>query len=317
VSWERTAKAAAFSRDEFAAWSARIGEMNVRQVETFDVVMKVESISRAAELLNVTQPVVSRTISELEGSLGFSLFERIRNRIVPTPEAKRFHRDVASLYTGLDSLRSSAARIRDYGTGDIRLASLPVLGASLVPRALRLFHELHPNVTVNLMVLTSREVRDGVASGAFELGLAADEVDTVGVNHQPFSAARAVCAVPLGHPLARVDIVQPAHLDGVKLIGYVPEDRGGQRLKVALDESGIRPITVIETVNATTVCALVSEGIGIGFVTPYALAGVDQSRIVVKPFEPPVYSRSLLLLPIDRPKSLLVRAMIDCLMVSR
>ncbi|MGX1787000.1 LysR family transcriptional regulator [Bosea sp. NPDC055332] len=62
--------------------------MNVRQVETFDVVMKVGSISRAAEILDVTQPVVSRTIAELESALGFSLFDRVRNRIVPTPEAK-------------------------------------------------------------------------------------------------------------------------------------------------------------------------------------------------------------------------------------
>lgn len=291
--------------------------MNVRQIETFDVVMKVGLISRAAEVLDVTQPVVSRTIAELESSLGFALFDRVKNRIVPTPEAKQFYRDVASLYSGLDALRASAARIRDYGTGEIRIASLPVLGAGLVPKALKLFHEQHPTVTVNLMVLTSREVRDGVASGAFDLGLAADEVDTEGITFQPFTAARAVCIVPLEHPLAHVETVRPANLQNVKLIGYVPEDRGGQRLKAAFDEGGAKPITVVKTINATTVCALVAEGIGVGFVTPYALAGLDLSRFAIKPFEPTVYSRTLLLLPIDRPKSILARAMIDCLMVSR
>lgn len=291
--------------------------MNVRQVETFDVVMKVGSISRAAEILDVTQPVVSRTIAELESALGFSLFDRVRNRIVPTPEAKHFYRDVASLYRGLDALRASAARIRDYGTGEIRIASLPVLAAGLIPKALKLFHERHPTAMVNLVVLTSREVRDGVASGAFDLGLAADEIDSDGVVHQPFTAARAVCIVPLDHPLAHVDMVRPADLQGAKLIGYVPEDRGGQRLKAAFDQEGAQPVTVIKTINATTVCALVAEGIGVGFVTPYALAGLDLGRFAVKPFEPPVHSRTLLLLPIDRPKSLLVKAMIDCLMVSR
>ncbi|MGX1787001.1 LysR substrate-binding domain-containing protein [Bosea sp. NPDC055332] len=89
-----------------------------------------------------------------------------------------------------------------------------------------------------------------------------------------------------------------------------------QRLRAAFDQDGAQPITVIRTINATTVCALVAEGIGVGFVTPYALAGLDLTRFAVKPFEPPVHSRSLLLLPIDRPKSLLVKAMIDCLMVS-
>jgi DNA-binding transcriptional LysR family regulator len=293
------------------------GKMNVRQVETFDVVMKVGSISRAAEILDVTQPVVSRTIAELESALGFSLFDRVRNRIVPTPEAKHFYRDVASLYRGLDALRASAARIRDYGTGEIRIASLPVLAAGLVPKALKLFHEQHPTAMVNFVVLTSREVRDGVASGAFDLGLAADEVDVDRVAHQPFTAARGVCLVPLDHPLALVDVVRPADLQGVKLIGYVPEDRGGQRLQAAFDQDGAQPITVIKTINATTVCALVAEGIGVGFVTPYALVGLDLTRFAIKPFEPIQHSRTLLLLPIDRPKSLLVKAMIDCLMVSR
>ncbi|MGE0719207.1 MAG: LysR substrate-binding domain-containing protein, partial [Alphaproteobacteria bacterium] len=68
---------------------------------------------------------------------------------------------------------------------------------------------------------------------------------------------------------------------------------------------------------ASTVCALVSEGIGLGFVSSYAIGGLDVSRVVLKPFEPPVAIRSLLILPADRPKSLLVRDLIDCLLAVR
>lgn len=60
--------------------------MNSRQIETFVAVMKAGPISRATELLGVTQPGVSRTIADLETSVGFLLFDRVRNRIVPTPE---------------------------------------------------------------------------------------------------------------------------------------------------------------------------------------------------------------------------------------
>lgn len=56
--------------------------MNNRQIEVFAAVTKTGTVSRAAEVLEVTQPGVSRMIAELERSIGFSLFDRLRNRCV-------------------------------------------------------------------------------------------------------------------------------------------------------------------------------------------------------------------------------------------
>ncbi|WP_186419454.1 LysR substrate-binding domain-containing protein [Bosea sp. CS1GBMeth4] len=291
--------------------------MNSRQLETFAAVMKAGTISRAAELLGVTQPGVSRTIAELERSLGFRLFDRIRNRIVATPEGKLFYTEVEASFLGMDTLRAAAARIRDHGTGQLRVGSLSALGSSLVPRAVRRFRDRRPEIAVTLMVLPSRDVRDGVASGVFDIGLAADEIDVSGVLHQPFVQPRLLCALPLGHPLAEKQLIGPADLHETPFIAYVPEDRARQRLDRIFADAGARPRIVVETIYAATVCALVAEGVGIGLVSPYAVAGADASRLVLRPFEPKVQSRSLLILPLDRPKSQLVRDFIDCLMEVR
>lgn len=292
--------------------------MNSRQIELFAAVMKAGSVSRAAELLGVTQPGVSRAIAELERTLGFRLFDRVRNRIVPTPEGKLFHAEVEASFRGMDRLRASAARIRDHGAGQVRVGSLSALGSSLVPRAVRRFREMRPDIAVTLMVLPSRDVRDGVVSGAFDLGLAADEIDVSGVLHQPFVSPRALCAMPVGHPLCERETITPHDLAGIDFIAYVPEDRARQRLDLILSESGAAPPhVVVETIYAATVCALVAEGVGVGLVSPYAVAGVDPTRLVLRPFEPAVQSKSLLILPLDRPKSQLVRDFIDCLMAAR
>jgi len=292
--------------------------MNSRQIELFAAVMKAGSVSRAAELLGVTQPGVSRAIAELERALGFRLFDRVRNRIVPTPEGRLFHAEVQASFLGMDRLRASAARIRDHGAGQVRIGSLSALGSSLLPRAVRRFREMRPDIAVTLMVLPSRDVRDGVVSGAFDIGLAADEIDVSGVLHQPFVSPRALCAMPVGHPLGACETITPHDLSGVDFIAYVPEDRARQRLDLILSESGAAPPrVVVETIYAATVCALVAEGVGVGLVSPYAVAGVDPSRLVLRPFEPAVQSKSLLILPLDRPKSQLVRDFIDCLMEAR
>ena len=292
--------------------------MNNRQIEVFAAVMKAGTVSRAAEALGVTQPGVSRMIAELERSIGFLLFDRVRNRIIPTPEGKLFYDDVQASFRGMDKLRASAARIRDHGAGQIRVGTLSALSSSLVPNAVRRFRKARPDTTITLMVLPSRDVRDGVASGAFDIGLAADEIDVSGVQHQPFVSPRTLCAIPLGHPLAERKTIRPQDLSGRDFIAYVSEDRSRQRLDLIMSEAGAAaPRIVVETIYAATVCALVANGVGIGLVSPYAVAGLDTTRLVLRPFEPAVQSKSLLILPPDRPKSQLVRDFIDCLMAAR
>ena len=161
--------------------AAEFSTVNYRQIETFAAIMRSGTASRAAEILGITQPAVSRSVAELEKAVGFPLFARVRNRLVPTPEAGAFFRDVEASYCGLDTLRASAARIRDHGSGQIRIASLSALGSSLVPRAIRRFRDHHPDVAVTLIVTSSRSVRDVVAAGEFDIGLAADEIDVTGV----------------------------------------------------------------------------------------------------------------------------------------
>jgi DNA-binding transcriptional LysR family regulator len=291
--------------------------VNHRQVEIFVAIMRSGTTSRAAELMGISQPAISRSLAELERAIGFSLFDRVRNRLVPTPEGKLFQQDVESYFRGIDTLRAGAARIRDQGSGAIRIASLSALGSSLVPKAVRKFREIHPDIRVTLQVLPSRNVRDAVASGQYDIGLAADEIDVSGILHQPFANSKALCAIPAGHPLARLEIIRPADLADVPLIAYVPEDRGRQRMNQVFAQAGVTPKIVVETLYASTVCALVSEGIGVGFVSAYSVGGIDCSHLVLRPFEPAIQIRSLLILPQDRPKSNLVRDLIDCLLSLR
>lgn len=291
--------------------------MNLRQIETFAAVMRCGTASRAAELLGVTQPAVSRSIVEFERSVGFPLFARIRNRLVATPEARMLYDDVVAAFQGIDTIRASAARIRDRGSGEIRVASLSALGNSVVPKAVAAFRRQHPEARISLLVLPSRDVRDLIASCQFDIGLAADEIDVTGVVHQTFMSRDSLCALPKGHPLVRKRIITPEDLDGEPFIAYSPEDRARRRLEKILAAADAEPSIVVETMYASTALALAAEGVGIALVSPHSIGGFDRSKVVLKPFEPGVQVRNLLLLPMDRPKSQLVRDFIDALMAAR
>ena len=150
--------------------------------------MRCGTTSRAAEVLGITQPAVSRSIVEFERSVGFPLFARIRNRLVATPEGRMLYDEIKAALHGLDSIRATAARIRDQGSGEIRVASLLSASHSVVPRAVAVFQRKHPNVRITLLSLPSRDVRGLIVSGQFDVGLAADLIDTTGVVHHAFIA---------------------------------------------------------------------------------------------------------------------------------
>jgi len=291
--------------------------VNLRQLEAFRAVMISGTVSRAAELMGITQPAVSRGIAELEAQVGFALFDRIKGRLVPTPEGQLFFRDVDASFVGLDRLRASAARIRDFGSGSLKVASLAALGSTLVPRAIRFFRDQHPSITVTLTVMSSSAVRNHVADGQYDLGLAADEVDLSGVDHQLFGSFPGVCAIPGGHPLAARSMITPPDLDGLDYIALSPEDRVRLRLHQICEQAGVKPRLVAETPNSATVCALALEGVGIGIVNPLAADGFQERGLILRPFKPEVPFRSHLLFRPDVQKGRIVRAFVAALLKAR
>jgi DNA-binding transcriptional LysR family regulator len=280
--------------------------MNLRDIDVFNAIMIARGAGAAATLLNTSQPAISRSLAKLEAELGFSLFDRIRGRLVPTREGELFHAEVKANLVGLDRLKLRAAQIKDVGTGTIRVASLSALGHGLVPRAIVAFSRRHPQARISYQVRTSHVVRDLVASGSFDIGLAADEIDTSGVLHSVFTTPRAVCVMPKNHRLARKSVIRPADLADEAFLALSPEDTARLAMDKILAAHGIRPRILIETPYGLTIAILAAKGLGIGLVNPSVIADRMIDGIIARPFEPAVHFRALILRPPDGINSTLI-----------
>lgn len=284
--------------------------MNLRQIEVFHAMMTNGTASRAAEVLRISQPAVSKAIQELERQIGFALFHREKRRMIPTAEARLFFQEVQNSFSGLVHLRSMAARIRDFGSGEIRLVSLSALSTNLVPRALRAFQLRHPDVMITFQARMSTVVKDLVASGQFDLGLAADEIDVTGVDASLFYRQRLVIAMPDDHPLAALNVVRAEDLDGQNFITLAPEDTSRRALEIILEQRGVKPKIVLETPYSTTVCAMVQAGLGCGMISPLTAEPYLGRNLTWRPLEPAIHARTLLILPPNRKPS---RIVADCI----
>lgn len=292
-------------------------DMKFRQIEAFNALMQAGSTVRAAEIMGITQPAVSRLIAELETSVSFPLFDRVRGRLVPTPEGKLFFREVEASFKGLDRLRSAAAGIRDFGEGSLRIGCLAAGSISLVPAAIQTFRKQYPDIRITFHVKSSADIRDGVLDGQYDIGLAADEIDKSGVDTQVFTNLAGLVAMGRDHPLAWNDILRPQDLNGIPLLGLVAEDRARQRLDAHLEAAGVHPGYVLETPNSATICTLAEEGDAVGLVNPMVAGHFRNRPVTFRPFDPGVMFKSLLVFPANVQKSQLVRRFTSILLSER
>ena len=101
--------------------------MRLRHIEVFYAVYTSGSVTRAAEILNVSQPSVIKVLAHAEQQLGYALFDRVRGKLVPTPEAHRLFNHVSAVNASLDRLRHVAENLRTAERGRIRVAATPAL----------------------------------------------------------------------------------------------------------------------------------------------------------------------------------------------
>lgn len=145
--------------------------LTLHQLEAFLHVADNGSFRKAAELLNLSQPALSRTISAAESALGARLFDRdTRNVNLTTagmallPIARRVLKDFE---TSLGELGSFLSGDR----GRVVIATLPSVGTSMLPDALTQYARLYPAVEVSIQVTTTTPVLEKVASGEADIGI--------------------------------------------------------------------------------------------------------------------------------------------------
>jgi DNA-binding transcriptional LysR family regulator len=285
--------------------------LNFRQIEAFRAVMVCGTASRAAQMLHISQPAISRHLAELEASLRLPLFERVKGRLRPTQEGKAFFEEVERAFTGIERLRFAAENIRSFKGARLRIVSMPALGHAFLPRVIGTFSKSFADVSVLLQVRSSEFVREEVAVGNYDLGFAADEISTSGVEVHDFAALDAHCLMPDGHPLSRHDVITPMDLNGERFVTLASEDAARARFDQIFLHADSRPYIVGETQYSLTICNLVRNGAGIGLVNPFSLDGLDLTGMKLLPFRPSVQFRSLLVFPPNASRSRLRDAFLE------
>jgi len=283
--------------------------MNLRQMEVFRAVMLTGTVAGAAEVLHVSQPSISKSLSLSERRLGLLLFERVKGRLVSTPEAKRLYAEIERLWSGVEKVRALSGQLAHPTGGVLEIGSSPSLGTVLIPDAVTALYAQLPDLKVKLNLLVPHLLVDAIVEHSVDVAFALSPLDHPNLASIAQYDCGWVCVMPADHPLAKRKEVQPRDLLGLRLItlplrmayGISPEALFGD----VLDQLDFG----IDVRAGQSACFLAAAGAGIAIVDELTAMGEAYPQLAVRRFK----SRARLTLtiahnvysPMSRPAKLL------------
>jgi DNA-binding transcriptional LysR family regulator len=250
--------------------------LTLRQIEIIRAIMVTGTVAGAARLLNVSSPGISRVMKHAEASIGVKLFNRRGGRYSPTAQANAIFNQINTVYDRVEDLQFVISRIKRGANSELKIGSVPSIANIMVPRAVADLRKTLPNLLIEVDILKIEDAADYLLLGKGELVASSSKLDHSVLAFEPLARGRLKCIVPEAHPLARQARVTADEIVRYPLIGVDPNDPYGRIM------AGVFASTYEVTIRArfgSTVCALVSLGLGIAIVDEFTLAAEQWSRL--------------------------------------
>lgn len=262
--------------------------MDQRQIEIFLAVIRIGSVTGAADSLAMTQPAVSKSIMQMERVLGFKLFERQRGRLIPTNEAAMVFEEALHLYEETERFGRFLENVRHYKAGQMRLAATPALALNLAPIAVAQFRMDFPHYGLALDMQLNHEILQAVERRQYDLGLLVIPTVDEAPHYRLLKRGRMVCVMSRGHPLATLGEVSWSDIAPHELIYITTDMRLVSLLRESIPEFNQRPGSALETNRYSIATNLVAQGLGITLVDEFTLMGTQHENLLVRPLVPDI-----------------------------
>jgi len=239
--------------------------LDLGQVRCFVAAATELNFRRAAALLHMTQPPLSRQIQLLEDNLGVKLFERIGRTVRLTTEGRVFLADATRLLNLAEQAEGTVRRASKGKTGRVRLGFTGAAGYELIPELLVAAANALPDIDVVLLELVSAAQIEAFAANAIDLGFlrplpSRQKLEFVLIDEEPL-----IVALPTRHPLCEFEQIELKQLDAQPFI--MPSPAQGKyfhdRIMGMLAAENVN-LNIAQYIDQTpTILSLVRAGLGL------------------------------------------------------
>ena len=193
--------------------------MEIRVLRYFLAVVREESITKAADLLHITQPTLSRQIAQMEEEMGVKLFDRGTRKIVLTNEGLLLRRRAEEILELVDKTERELSEQEETVEGTVSIGCGDLTAVQLLPELIRSFHERYSAVTFDLYTATADHVKDRMDRGLTDVGALLEPINMEKYDYIRLDQQEQwVVVMCPDSPLAKLERITPKDLKDLPLI---------------------------------------------------------------------------------------------------
>jgi DNA-binding transcriptional LysR family regulator len=256
--------------------------MNLKQMEVFRAVMTTGSISRAAELLHVTPPGVSRMMKHLQLQLGVPLFERQGNHLAPTADAKRLQREIDRVYTGIEQVNQVAQELKNGQGQQLNVICSPSVAVRVAPQSMALLLRKYPGLQMRIEVQPVYDIYQALISQQCDLAVSLVPIEHPNLQKRLLARVGMVVVLPKEHALAKKERLKLQDLAQIPLIRFPAQTTQGATLARLLKEQQVQTTSRVTVKTARDACALAAEGVGAAVIDALTAKHLDTPELVTR-----------------------------------
>ncbi len=255
--------------------------MDAKALRYFVEVIRQHGFTRAAETLCVTQPTISKMVRGLEDELGQALLVRDGRRVRPTDAGLVVYERGQQLLAGLHHLRQELDDLAELARGELTLGIPPMAGRYFA-RLIGRYRQLYPGVTLRLFEQGGRALEQAVRDGELDIGVTVLPAADPALETLPAARHPLVVVLPAGRPVGDGGL----RLTDLKAEGFVLYDDDfvlTGRIVAACRTRGFEPVVAGRSRQWDFIGELVAADVGVAILPAPVAAGLDPSRVIIRP----------------------------------
>jgi DNA-binding transcriptional LysR family regulator len=252
--------------------------LNLHLLRLFATVVQTGSFSRAAEILSISQPAISKGVRDFELQVGCRLLDRTRKGVRPTREGQALARHAETLFAAERAAEDELRSLRSLDSGSLRVGASTTIATYMIPEYLGVFHRTYPGIDLHVVTANTRDIADLMARHEIEIALVEGPVEDDSLVSEPWRTdVMSLIVGPLHRFASSKGAVDCGEIEQEILIVREPGSGSREVVTQALAAQRVEPLRTLEIGSTEAIKQAVAAGVGVSIVSTVAVA--DQVRL--------------------------------------
>ncbi len=291
--------------------------MDIRQLTYFLEVARQQSMTKAAEVLHISQPALSKMVKGLEEELDMTLIIRSNKSSEVTDAGKIVMEYAKKMIALMNEMTTTLSDMTNLQHGSIHIGIPPIVGSLFFPKVIAEFHKAFSNIKIDITEYAAPRLTKKVLDGEIELGIAVLPIEETDFQIYPIVSEEMKLLVHIDHPLSTRNVVYLKELEDDEFIFFTEEFALHDIIWKQCINEGFEPKILFKSSQWDFMSEMVAANLGVTILPVSLCSRVDPRQIKIIDLNPPTLWNLAVITKNDKYVSNAARTFIDFILKQR